>query len=72
MSLKNRVQNLERRSGTDEGYIYFVMVADGIFTLKANGADILKSVEMSESEFAEWENTISQNSQVYVISVYED
>lgn len=71
MSLKNRVQRLEKRSGIDEGYIYFVMSKDGKFTLKNNGADVLEDIELSEKGFAEWENTISENSQVYVISVYD-
>jgi hypothetical protein len=72
MSLKNRVKNLEIRSGTDEGLMYFVLVADGIYTLKANGADILENVEMSESEFAEWENTRGENDCIFVISRRED
>ena len=72
MSLKNRVQRLEKRSGIDEGYIYFVFTDNGKFTLKSNGADVLEDVELTEQGFADWEKSISQNSQVYVISVYED
>jgi hypothetical protein len=72
MSLKNRVKNLERCSGTGEGLMYFVLVSDGIYTLKANGADILENVEMSESEFAEWENTRGENDCIYIISRRED
>jgi len=72
MSLKNRVERLEKRANIDEGYIYFVMVDNGKFTLIPNGADVFENVEMTEQGFADWENTISQNSVVYVISRYED
>lgn len=72
MSLKNRVEKLEKRANIDEGYIYFVRHENGKFTVRENGADILEDVEMSEKEFAEWENSISKNSVVYVISRRED
>jgi hypothetical protein len=72
MSVKNRVEKLEKRVGIDEGYIYFVMSDNGKFTVRENGADILEDVEMSEKEFAEWENSISKNSVVYVVTRYED
>ena len=73
MSLKNRVENLERlRSGTDEGLMYFVRHEGEIYTLKANGADVTQEVEMTESEFAEWENTKGENDCIFVISRRED
>jgi len=68
MSLKNRVEKLEKQVGIDEGYIYFVWSNNGKFTVRENGGDILEDVELTEQEFAEWKNSISQNSVVYVIT----
>lgn len=68
MSLANRIKKLEKHTGIDEGYIYFVMSDNGKFTLQPNGADVTEYIEMTEKEFAKWENTISENSCVYVIS----
>jgi len=65
-TIARRLEDLER-SGTGNGLIYFVMVADGIFTLKENGADIEEDIEMTEAEFAKWENTRGPNDCIYVV-----
>jgi len=69
-TINKRLQELESsRSGT--GLIYFVMVADGVFTLQPNGADVEEEVAMNEEQFGNWENTKSENDMIYVITQRE-
>jgi hypothetical protein len=65
-TINRRLSDLER-SGTGNGLIYFVMVADGVFTLKENGADVIEDLELTEAEFAKWENTKGPNDCIFVI-----
>jgi len=65
-TMGKRLEELER-SGTGTGLIYFVMVADGVYTLQPNGADIEEKVVMNEKQFAKWENTKGPNDCIFVV-----
>lgn len=66
-TINRRLEALER-SGTGNGLIYFVMVADGVYTLQPNGADVEEEVVMNEQQFAKWENTKGKNDCIFVIT----
>lgn len=65
-TMGKRLEELER-SGTGNGLIYFVMEANGIYTLQPNGADIEEKIVMNEKQFAKWENTKSENDCIFVV-----
>jgi len=68
MSIKNRIEQLEKVSSIDEGVIYIVYRKDDIYTLKVNGGD---DVIMSGDEFEVWERSKSENDFVLIVS-YRD
>jgi len=61
-TISKRIEELESsRSGT--GAIYFVMVADGVFTVTDDG----QKYNFTEEEFGKWENTKSENDCIFVV-----
>ena len=68
MSVKNRVEKLEKMSGYDEGSIYIVYKDDDTYTLKVNDGD---DVIMSLDEFEAWERSRLENDYILIVS-YRD
>jgi len=62
-TISKRLEELER-SGTGTGAIYFVMVADGVFTVTDSGQEY----NFTEEEFGKWENTKSENDMIFVVT----
>jgi hypothetical protein len=68
MSVKTRLEKLEKRLGTDDGQIYVVYKRDDIYTLQINDGD---NIEMTKDEFEVWQGSKSEND--FVITVkYQD
>ncbi len=68
MTVKGRVEKLEKMSGYDEGSIYIVYKDDDTYTLKVNDGD---DVIMSNDEFGVWERSKSENDFVIIVK-YRD
>jgi len=68
MTIKHRVEKLEKMAGIDEGLIYIVYRDGDTYTLKVNDGD---DVIMLGDEFEVWERSRSENDYVLVVS-YRD
>jgi len=68
MTVKSRVEKLEKMASIDEGVIYIVYRKDDIYTLKVNDGD---DVIMSNDEFEVWQGSKSENDFVLIVS-YRD
>lgn len=68
MSIKSRVEKLEKMSGYDEGSIYIVYKDDDTYTLKVNDGD---DVIMSLEQFEAWERSRLENDYILIVS-YRD
>jgi len=65
MSIKNRVEKLEKMASIGEGSIYIVYRDGDTYTLKVNDGD---DVIMSGDEFEVWERSKSENDYVLIVS----
>lgn len=68
MSVKSRVEKLEKMSGYDEGSIYIVYKDDDTYTLKVNDGD---DVIMSLEQFEAWDRSRLENDYILIVS-YRD
>jgi len=69
MSVKSRVEKLEKLSGIDEGSIYVVYKDDDTYTLKVNDGD---DVIMSLEQFEAWERSRLENDYILIVSYRDD
>jgi hypothetical protein len=67
MSIKHRVEQLEKMSNTDDGQIYFATLKDGVYIVRVND----ETVEMSEVEFEKWQSSKSEKDYLFIVS-YRD
>lgn len=69
MTVKGRVEKLEKMSGYDEGSIYIVYKDDDTYTLKVNDGD---DVIMSVNQFEAWERSRLENDYILIVSYRDD
>lgn len=69
MSVKSRVEKLEKLSGYSEGSIYIVYKDDDTYTLKVNDGD---DVIMSVNQFEAWERSRLENDYILIVSYRDD
>ncbi len=63
MSLKSRVNKLEKSAGLGDGRIYVVHEKHGVFTVEDNG----EKLEMNEVELGDWERSKGENDYLILV-----
>jgi len=68
MSIKTRLENLEKRVGVGVGSFYVVYREDDTYSLKKNGSDVLEDVEMKKDQFEKWQSSRLEKDVCFIVS----